>query len=509
MSFLNELREAFSSDDAPATARRPDTASAPKTDAEEKYLVLGTDDSFKYFEGDKKEVQVQTVKPVKLVGNLDLYHMLLAGTSGVGKSVTIDAIIRNWLSRGIKFFVLDSDGELLSKYGRPGFDIVLNPNDARSSYWGPEIEMRDEKDAKMIARGSVPAVEGGEDWQQMAAIVMADMLSAYRYREDGAPISEWLSTRRFYEIAGCEDYESMTDRLKGRTSYRLLTGEAKKMRDSIFTLIAMNVEAWGAFRAIETEEDLRWAKAHHVNLGAWAANDGDRRNIFVNYTYDQIEAMAPFMAMMIHILISKIMGLPNSRTRRIGLMIDEMGELPGMPRLVTALSQGRRKGLRVCGAMQSISQIQNRKRYGREGAQTLLSCFRNVLSFAQGDAETAEHFSKYFGEGDKEQQTRSRSAVTGSNQTTNTTNTTWTPRRVVEYTRLMQLPNLVAVAKFGELNPSFLKMAPYDAPIRNKPFIPAEHLAQFHDWYSEVEVETSAPAPAAAAVDGAEDEEAV
>ncbi|KLD21844.1 hypothetical protein TB6_23080, partial [Xanthomonas perforans] len=46
--------------------------------------------------------------------------------------------------------------------------------------------------------------------------------------------------------------------------------------------------------------------------------------------------------------------------------------------------------------LQTIAQL--RDRYGREEAQTLLSCLSTKLLLAAGDAETAEYFSKEIGD---------------------------------------------------------------------------------------------------------------
>ena len=66
------------------------------------------------------------------------------------------------------------------------------------------------------------------------------------------------------------------------------------------------------------------------------------------------------------------------KDRPVWLFIDELGSLEQMRSLESALTKGRKHGLRVVACLQSTSQLTDL--YGEARSVTLRSCFRSLLA---------------------------------------------------------------------------------------------------------------------------------
>ena len=86
------------------------------------------------------------------------------------------------------------------------------------------------------------------------------------------------------------------------------------------------------------------------------------------------------------------------KDRPVWLFIDELGSLEQMRSLESALTKGRKHGLRVVACLQSTSQLTDL--YGEARSVTLRSCFRSLLALGGSatDPDTAETLSLGLGE---------------------------------------------------------------------------------------------------------------
>jgi type IV secretory pathway TraG/TraD family ATPase VirD4 len=94
--------------------------------------------------------------------------------------------------------------------------------------------------------------------------------------------------------------------------------------------------------------------------------------------------------------VNATLPLPADRVRRRWLLLDEVASLGRVQSLSDALTKGRKYGLCSMKGLQSVSQL--RDVYGKDGAQTLLSCLSSQLIMRANDPETAEYASQHLGE---------------------------------------------------------------------------------------------------------------
>ncbi len=69
---------------------------------------------------------------------LETLHLLVAGTTGAGKSTLIEELLDGVSARGERRLVCDPNGGYLSRFARTG-DRPLNPLDARTEGWSNRV----------------------------------------------------------------------------------------------------------------------------------------------------------------------------------------------------------------------------------------------------------------------------------------------------------------------------------------------------------------------------------
>jgi hypothetical protein len=377
------------------------------------------------------------------------YHMLIAGTTGVGKSQLIRSLLRAIRARGERAIVADVGGDLLATLVAPN-DLLLNPLDARSRPWSPFAEMRGASDADRIAQIIIPDAEGDAgEWHKYSQSLLGAVLE--RLYQQGAATNEQLL--HYLTVAKSEKIEPLIAGLPAQTLFD--TGAAK-MLSSVRGIIgsylpsyrylpgAAGVSAFSISRWIETESS------------SW---------MWLPYRDRDASALRPLLGAWIGEAISAVQSLPPSDARRIWFVLDECASLGRIHGLTDALTKGRKYGLCAVIGIQDISQL--RALYGREPAATLLSCLRSTVVFNTPDPETADYLSRRLGEAEIVREAESR-GERGSNVSEQRTT-----QRVVLASELQNLPNLAAYLKLaGDYPMARVQIRFVPSTQRIAPFVP-------------------------------------
>jgi len=83
-----------------------------------------------------------SLSDVPLLKDSEVQHLLLAGTTGSGKTVAIKELMDQVRAKGQRAIVYDIDGTFIPNYYREGKDILLNPLDTRMPSWNIWQECR-------------------------------------------------------------------------------------------------------------------------------------------------------------------------------------------------------------------------------------------------------------------------------------------------------------------------------------------------------------------------------
>lgn len=169
--------------------------------------------------------------------------------------------------------------------------------------------------------------------------------------------------------------------------------------------------------------------------------------------------------------MSAILSLPPDMKRRHWLLLDEVASLGRVQGLSDALTKGRKYGLCAMVGLQSVSQL--RDVYGRDGAQTLLSCLSSQLLLRANDPETAEYASLHLGEREIVREAVSRAHERSRH--------TITPQRSVERlvlpSQIQSLPNRIGYLRLAGQNVVRRVRIPLVKRATTEPFVPKKPSA--------------------------------
>lgn len=379
-------------------------------------------------------------------------HMLISGSTGSGKSVLLRQLALSAMMRGgDRMVILDPNGDLYSKFGRPG-DHLLNPYDARTKAWSIFNEMRNDYDFQRYALSLVPRGETkeAEEWRGYARVLVEEV--ARKLKETGNP-----SIRELYRWTNIRPDKELQAFLKGTTAEGLFVGADKALASARFVLT-------GCIPPHLKMPDGRFS------IRDWL-EDPTAGNLFITWREDMAEGLKPLISAWADVVCTSVLSLPEDPNRRIWLMIDELASMEKLASLEAAATKGRKHGLRLIAGLQSTAQLEDI--YGANEAQTLRSCFRSlvVLSGAKSDPKTCEDMSKALGEHEVERESYSTSHNhKGPNRSRQYRHD---KERVVMASEIAALPDLVGYVSFASDYPiAKVKLEYTDYLIVNPPFIP-------------------------------------
>lgn len=373
----------------------------------------------------KKQQQIQ-VAGIPMPLSIETLHLLVGGSTGAGKSVLIRELVASALRRGDRLIIADPNGDMLSKFGTDQ-DVILNPYDARSQSWSFFNEIRYDYDFKRFALSVVPRGQSPEEeeWASYGRLLLSETaqklfaLGVYDIKE----LFRWTT------IAPPHDLKNF---LEGTAAESLFVGADRALASARFVLSSK-------------------LSAHlpmvigDFSLRDWLA-DSKGGNLFITWREDMAVSLRPLISAWVDVLCTSILSLPESKERRLWMILDELASLEKLASLGDAATKGRKAGLRIVAGLQSTAQLD--KIYGHEEAQTLRSCFRSlvVLGGAKTDPKTCEDMSQSLGEHEVERETISKS--TGKNGNTNHQQQ-HVRERVVLPAEIAALPDLTGYVAFA------------------------------------------------------------
>lgn len=383
-----------------------------------------------------KEVAAQvraTKKPadisfggVPIPRDAEPYHLLMAGSTGTGKSVSISTLLETIKERGDTVILVDSGGGFLSKYYNPETDFVFNPYDDRCVGWSPTAEMQGAWDAQALARSIVPdGVGDNKEWNNYAQTFISSVLR--KLWENGR-----LTLRDFLYYVQAASIKELESLLVGTSAASQLSSE--KTFGSIRTIANNYVAAYDYLPTNkETFSIADMIRAEHSGV------------LYVTYRDDQLDSLRNIIACLLDVAARSILSLEPDADRRIWLIIDEFASIGKVQSIEQVATKARKNGGCLVLGIQSVSQLKDR--YGEHGAQTILSCLSTWLVLRVSDADTAEYMSKYIGEAEVQRTQQGTSASeSGETQSWNEQNTT---HRVLLASQLQSFKNLHGVLKLA------------------------------------------------------------
>ncbi len=457
MALFDNLKTVFGSTEEPGkpvTAALSATSKVPPADkkpAPPKDIVIGENGNWTTGSG-----QTVDAFATPFLIEDEARHILVTGTTGSGKSQFFYNMFDQIRERGDKAIIVDHGGENLARYWRPG-DIVFNPFDERFPGWSPANEIREDFDHDNMARFVIPDGHGeNASWHGYAQDIFASVSRIAAARGED-------SLKNLLYLMLKASPESMRDLLVDEPAGALFDKGSEKMAANARSILGAHLKCW------------RYLKPGSFSIRDWVSNDNDRRWVFVSYKESNFAALRGFISMAVSVAMNYTMDLLPSDDRRIWFSLDEMATLGKIAAVADGLTKLRKYGGCVASGIQTTSQPQ--EAYGEKGATTLLANYNTYVALRPGDAETAEMFSRHFGEQEvwrNDYSDNSGIGGGGHNQGEGVS-TKLHKKRVMTYTDLMMLDDLNAVIKLpGNIPVGYLKI-PYSPRVENAaPYIPRE-----------------------------------
>jgi len=372
-----------------------------------------------------------TVAGVPMPPSIETLHLLVAGSTGSGKSVLLREMAFSALRRGDRIVVADPNGDMLAKFWRPG-DVILNPYDSRGLGWTFFNEIRAGYDYKRLALSLVPRgqTEDEEEWCAYARLLLAETARALTSMGQ-------RSVKELFRYTTIASPAELKDLLAETPAESLFVGADKALASARFVLSA------------KLAEHLSMPPGE-FSLRSWLA-DPQAGNLFITWREDMAEALKPLISAWVDVLCASILSLGEDPRRRIWMFLDELATLEKLPSLEDAATKGRKAGLRIVAGLQSTAQLD--RIYGRDEAQTLRSCFRSlvVLGGAKTDPKTCEDMSLALGEHEVERESFGR--TTGRQGDSRSSHLQRSRERVVLPSEIASLPDLTGYLAFAGDHP--------------------------------------------------------
>ncbi len=329
------------------------------------------------------------IGPVPIPRRIETRHFAFLGTTGSGKTTALRQMLDGIERRGEAALVYDTSGEFIAHYYNPARgDIILNPFDARCTFWSPFDEISHPADADRIARQLVSETGSQDDdvWLETSRILVANMMRSLWAEKN-------CSLEALLEALQVKSKEQLKEWLGHTSSARTFADDADRATGSVLFMLAKAANLI-QFLKVEDEGDDRFAFREFI--ASLDTCEGARPWIFVPRKEDYFEAAKPLMACWLECAASAVLGLSPSPDRRIWFVLDELADLPKVENLARLLPEGRKFGAAIVLTFQALGQM--RHRYGANIAEAMLACCNTKLFLQTVDQETRKWASETIGQ---------------------------------------------------------------------------------------------------------------
>jgi type IV secretory pathway TraG/TraD family ATPase VirD4 len=276
---------------------------------------------------------------IRLPLQAEAKHVQVMGDTGVGKSTLLRQMLSQIEDRGETAIVYDPAGEFVRRFYREDRgDVVLNPLDARSSYWTPSAELRNAAEARTIATSFYQPVDGkaNEFFTDTPQKIFAHML---RYRPTTQDLIAWMSNP-----------DEIDRRVAGTELEAMIGKDSPDQRNGVLGSLGLIADSLRLLPTKKQANNKEWSAT------AWA----ERREgwIFLTGTEAEQEALRPLHSLWIDLLILRLLTLPKPGQKRAWFVLDELATLQKLPQFHSALTKGRKSDNPIIFGYQGKAQLE-------------------------------------------------------------------------------------------------------------------------------------------------------
>jgi type IV conjugative transfer system coupling protein TraD len=323
---------------------------------------------------------------VPLLKDKEPAHMLITGTTGSGKTNAFHTLLPQIRKRGDRGIVVDLTGDLVSKYYREGYDLLLNPLDERSLHWDLWKDCTSLSHYDALAESIIPGKSSSHDpfWDEASRTL-------FRIAVQKLEEQDLKDPHTLYELLTSSDMKAFQTFFEGTEASSYTSKEGEKTTLSVRANLATHLSAFKYLNKTEDGFSLRAWINHPTHQDQW---------LFLSALPDQRKTLRPLISAWLDLSINALMSASPTLKRRLWFVMDELPALQKLPSLKVGLAELRKYGGCILAGLQSIPQLE--EIYGKAASQNMLNLFNTFLFFRNNDPTTAQWISKVLGE--REQQ---------------------------------------------------------------------------------------------------------
>jgi hypothetical protein len=298
-------------------------------------------------------VGIEMLKGVHLSRDQEVKSILVCGAQGGGKTVVINTLLLQLLSRGDKLIIFDPVKGDYSRWVpmQKGRLCLFSSTDARTLHWYLGWDLLNESDAAAFAEGFVEAGSGDPMWANSARALMIGLI-VHLQKTRGTDWS-WPELVDLLKLGLAEMYDIFEQSYPPAMSFA--NPESKTAQS-----IEINLKAFviPIYRLAQT-----WSKVDakkRFSLVSWLKDDNAHdRNLIVQMNQRDSSIGASLGRAIVGLLTNHISSLEfgESKTRRFGFVLDEITQFRRLETIAKLMEIGRSKGIYAIFGFQDIAQI--------------------------------------------------------------------------------------------------------------------------------------------------------
>ena len=324
-----------------------------------------------------------------LVKDMETRHFLVTGQTGSGKTNLIHNILPQVVERKHPAIIIDQTGEMIARYYDVSRgDIIFNPMDTRGKAWNFFEDCSSTEELERFSKilfsfnRKSSMTRSDPFWEQSAEIVFNECVKYLKKNNN-----ETIDSLKSLTI------NATLEELKAKLIYtpaaRYLTDDSKGMSSSVLSTLATST------RPISYLSDGALAGKFSLKRYFRDLKEGSNAWLFLSTKPSNRDITLPLIACLAELCFTQIMDIGINKERKIWTVLDELARLGNLPALSPIMSEGRKYGVCVIAALQSLNQLYDS--YGQYAGSSIFGQFGTTFFFRNTETSIGKLFSSMSG----------------------------------------------------------------------------------------------------------------
>lgn len=315
----------------------------------------------------------------KVPRTAEVSHLLMLGSTGSGKTQAIAKLLKDIFERGDKVVMLDTKGDYTSYACDPEKAFLISPGDARTPTWEVGSDIPSQLDLEVLLDALVEK-EGSENpiWPLSARAALKAVILKLLDRKKNftfQDLDEELLPHNIRQAAKVYD-PKLYDTIKDPTNE---TGQSV-----LFTLNSMS----GGLSSLYGNGKETFSVSNFLQ-------DPSKSRLILRRHPSQEFTFKLSARLLLGVLQVQVLSMPDSKKRRVWVILDELAVLGEFRPLIEFLERGRSKGLCVVAGIQDYGTIE---KYYKEESRSLYTNFVSKMFLAMKEPNSAKYYAESIGE---------------------------------------------------------------------------------------------------------------